>query len=56
MNISNGIILYYCTSKKLTTTSTEIYLFFGSVPAVVVLTSFSIRHAVAAVLEVLHLL
>ena len=54
-----NILEYTCTtSKKLTRTSNEIYmyLFFGSVPAVVVLTSFSIRHAVAAVLEVLHLL
>ena len=43
------------TSSELARTLPEIYLFLGSVPAVVALTSFSIGHAVVAVLEVLHL-
>jgi len=34
---------------------TELDSFLGSVPVVAVLASFSVGHAVAAVLEVLHL-
>lgn len=51
--VTSRNIGHACTCAR---TLIDIYLFLCSIPAVVALTSFSIMHAVAVVLEVLHLL